>query len=187
MSLPFGSTTAPAECEAEQDLDAGDLCLAISAEDGDWPQQASLEAAIRRVARAIARHPAATAVRGREATIVLGSDALLARLNGTYRRKPVPTNVLAFPFRARAAADQEGNRYLGDVLLAQETIAREAAERRLVPLHHLQHLVVHGVLHLIGYDHATEPEAVEMERLEVEILAALGLQDPYALSLSNEP
>ena len=69
---------------------------------------------------------------------------------------------------------------LGDVVLAAETIAREAAQRRLEPVHHVQHLVLHGLLHLIGYDHTTEAQAVEMERLETEILTALGLEDPYA-------
>ena len=61
-----------------------------------------------------------------------------------------------------------------------ETIRKEAAEREIAPVHHLQHLVVHGLLHLLGHDHATEAEAQEMERLEAEILVALGVADPYA-------
>ena len=70
--------------------------------------------------------------------------------------------------------------YLGDVVLASETISQEAIERRIEPLHHLQHLVVHGLLHLLGYDHQTDNAAQEMERLEANILAKIGVPDPYA-------
>jgi probable rRNA maturation factor len=69
---------------------------------------------------------------------------------------------------------------LGDVVLAAETIRREAAEQAIAPGHHLQHLVVHGLLHLLGYDHQTDVEAEEMEGLESEILASIGVADPYA-------
>lgn len=160
--------------------DPADLYLNISEEDGDWTSIPGLEPAIRKVAEALARHPAGARVRCREATIVLGSDTLLRRLNGAYRGKDAPTNVLSFPFKPRAArADQEADCYLGDVVLAAETIAREAAERRVEPIHHVQHLVLHGLLHLIGYDHESDAQAVKMERLETEILTGLGLQDPY--------
>jgi probable rRNA maturation factor len=157
-----------------------DLCLNISEQDGDWASIPSLEPTIRKLAGALARHPVGARVSCREATIVLGSDALLRRLNAAYRGKDAPTNVLSFPFKPRAArADQEANRYLGDVVLGAETIAREAAERRIAPIHHLQHLVLHGLLHLIGYDHESDAQAVEMERLETEVLTGLGLKDPY--------
>ena len=112
--------------------------------------------------------------------MVLGSDAMLRGLNRTYRGKDAPTNVLSFPFTPRGAADTADGRYLGDVVLAAETVLREAAERGTAPAHHLQHLVVHGLLHLLGYDHETDTEAAEMERLETEILASLGIADPYA-------
>jgi probable rRNA maturation factor len=157
-----------------------DLCLNISEQDGDWASVPSLELAVHKVAKALARHPAGEPVRCREATIVLGSDSLLQRLNAAYRGKDAPTNVLSFPFQPRAArADQEANRYLGDVVLAAETIVREAAQRRIEPIHHVQHLVLHGLLHLVGYDHESDAQAVEMERLETEILTGLGLEDPY--------
>ena len=158
------------------------LSLTVSQADGDWSDGDALAAAIHRLAVALSRHPAGIGTQGREATVVLGSDQLLRRLNATYRGKDVPTNVLSFPFKPRARADREGERYLGDVVLAAETIAQEAAQRRLEPVHHVQHLVLHGLLHLIGYDHTTEAQAVEMERLETEILTALGLKVPFASS-----
>jgi len=182
MSLPADPPQLAADEEAPQQPDRADLSLSVSQVEGDWADGDALIEAIRTVAAALSRHPAGTDTQGREATIVLGSDQLLRRLNATYRGKDVPTNVLSFPFKPRARADQEGDRYLGDVVLAAETIGMEAAERRLEPAHHVQHLVLHGLLHLIGYDHETEAQAVEMERLETEILTTLGLKDPYATS-----
>ena len=99
-----------------------------------------------------------------------------------YRGKDAPTNVLSLPFREEphdpAGAAQP--RHLGDIVLAVETLQREAAEQGIPPLHHLQHLVVHGLLHLLGFDHDAEVEAEAMERLETRILATLGVPDPYA-------
>jgi probable rRNA maturation factor len=112
------------------------------------------------------------------ACIALSSDAEIAGLNGTYRGKPKPTNVLSFP-AGPGAADGDAP-FLGDIVLAQETIDREAAERGVPFDHHLQHLVVHGLLHLLGFDHETEEEARAMEALEVRVLARLGIADPYA-------
>lgn len=114
------------------------------------------------------------------ACVALSSDAEIARLNGTYRGKPKPTNVLSFPAGPGLhAADGEAP-FLGDIVLAHETIGREAAERGVPFEHHLQHLIVHGLLHLLGFDHETEEEARAMEALEVRALARLGIADPYA-------
>jgi probable rRNA maturation factor len=180
MSPAPDKTALPGDEVPPLGQDTQDLCLNISEADGDWASIPSLEPAIRQLAEALARHSAGERVRCREATIVLGSDTLLRRLNGAYRGKDAPTNVLSFPFKPRAArADQEANRYLGDVVLAAETIAREATQRRIEPIHHVQHLVLHGLLHLIGYDHESDAQAGEMERLETEILTGLGLKDPY--------
>ena len=112
-----------------------------------------------------------------EAVIALSSDAEVARLNGTYRGIAKPTNVLSFP--APDMPSSTGVTHLGDIIIARETVLREAAEARIPPAHHLQHLVVHGLLHLLGYDHETEHEASEMEALEVRILAGVGIADPY--------
>ena len=181
MSLPADSPQLHPDEEVSQEPDRVlGLSLTVSHAEGDWTDGDALAGACRTVAAALSRHPAGTGTQGREATVVLGSDQLLRRLNATYRGKDVPTNVLSFPFKPRARADRESECYLGDVVLAAETVAREAAQRRLEPVQHVQHLVLHGLLHLIGYDHATEAQAVEMEGLETEILTALGLQDPYA-------
>jgi probable rRNA maturation factor len=113
--------------------------------------------------------------------VVLASDAVVRRLNRTYRGKDRATNVLSFPFqRPPGAGPMEDGAYLGDVVLAAETVAGEAAERGIEPGHHLQHLVIHGLLHLLGRDHQTDAEAEAMERLEAEILGMIGIADPYA-------
>lgn len=107
-------------------------------------------------------------------TILLTDDDSVAELNERFRGKAGPTNVLSFP-----AADNPED-HLGDIALAWGVCAREAAEQDKPLAHHLQHLVAHGVLHLLGYDHLTEAEAEEMEALERRILAGLGVPDPYA-------
>ena len=109
--------------------------------------------------------------------MVLSDDSAVRALNRDHRGKDAPTNVLSFP---PALVPPAGARPLGDVILAYETVRREALEQGKAAADHLRHLVVHGVLHLSGYDHETEAEAEEMEQLEREILAGLGIADPYA-------
>lgn len=109
--------------------------------------------------------------------IVLSDDAEQRELNRTYRGKDAPTNVLAFPLGDAAPAGAPV--LLGDVVLAFETVAREAAEQEKPLADHLRHLVVHGVLHLCGFDHENDTDAVIMEAREVEILRGLGVPDPY--------
>jgi probable rRNA maturation factor len=111
---------------------------------------------------------------GEHLVVLLTDDAAVRELNGRFRGQDKPTNVLSFP----AAANPEG--HLGDLALAYGVCAREAAEQGKTLAAHLQHLVAHGVLHLLGYDHMTEPEAREMEDLERAVLAGLGIADPYA-------
>lgn len=107
-------------------------------------------------------------------TILLTDDDSVAELNERFRGKAGPTNVLSFP------APDNPEDHLGDIALAYGVCAREAAEQGKPLAHHLQHLVAHGVLHLLGYDHLTEAEAEEMEARERRILAGLGVPDPYA-------
>ncbi|MFY8139896.1 MAG: rRNA maturation RNase YbeY [Caulobacter sp.] len=107
-------------------------------------------------------------------TILLTDDDSVAALNERFRGKAGPTNVLSFP------APDNPEDHLGDIALAYGVCAREAAEQGKPLAHHLQHLVAHGVLHLLGYDHLTEAEAEEMEARERRILAGLGVPDPYA-------
>lgn len=106
-------------------------------------------------------------------TILLTDDETVADLNQRFRNKAGSTNVLSFP----APENPEG--HLGDIALAYGVCAREAQEQGKPFGHHLQHLVAHGVLHLLGYDHLEEDEAEEMEDLERRILAGLGVPDPY--------
>jgi probable rRNA maturation factor len=107
-----------------------------------------------------------------EVAILLTGDAAMQALNRQWRGKDAPTNVLSFP-------SGESDGHLGDVVLAFETVAREAEQQNKSIADHAAHLVVHGVLHLIGYDHDKEDEAQIMERLETKILSTLGVADPY--------
>jgi len=118
---------------------------------------------------------------GLEFAVVLSDDAAIARLNHQFRGKEGPTNVLSFPAPGQfAQTDANAPRPLGDVVLALETVLNEAAQMSRTPRDHFTHLIVHGLLHLIGYDHINEVDAEEMEMLETEILATLGISDPYA-------
>jgi len=112
--------------------------------------------------------------------VILTEDAEQRRLNRTYRGTDAPTNVLAFALADPASAMPAGAPILlGDVVLAFETVAREAAEQHKPLAGHLSHLVVHGVLHLLGFDHENDTEAAIMEGREVAILRTLGVPDPY--------
>ena len=156
--------------------------IAVVARDPRWRLAApGAEALARRAAEAVFRHLAGRpGLEGPlEAAVVLADDALLRDLNRTYRGRDRPTNVLSFG-GPDAMEMPGGPRLLGDVVLARETLVREAAEQGKPLGHHLTHLVVHGVLHLLGYDHDAEPRAGEMETLEAAILADLGIADPYA-------
>jgi probable rRNA maturation factor len=113
------------------------------------------------------------------ATILLTSDADVRALNAKWRGIDHATNVLSFP-AAAAPGDLEQIDVLGDIALACETVLREAAEQGTKPAHHLQHLVVHGLLHLLGYDHEEPDDATEMEALEIDILTRIDVPNPYA-------
>lgn len=152
------------------------MVLDVIVEDGAWRCADEAERLVIQAAEAVLRHL------GREhgeATVVLSSDARLRELNRTWRGKNKATNVLSFPARAPSGVPG-AERFLGDIIIAGETVAREADEQNKPLAHHLQHLVVHGLLHLLGYDHERVGEAREMERLEVEILGQIGVPDPYA-------
>ncbi|MSO92046.1 MAG: rRNA maturation RNase YbeY [Rhodospirillales bacterium] len=142
-----------------------------------------------RLAVARARVPRCAADAKLEACIVLAGDRFVRSLNRRYRHRDRPTNVLSFAAlesgvapaeRAPAAANADGAVPLGDVIVAFETAAKEAAAEGKRLAHHLSHLVVHGMLHLLGYDHQNAAAAKTMERLEARILSELGIADPYA-------
>ena len=110
---------------------------------------------------------------GEGVTLLLTDDQAIKDLNRRFRQQDRPTNVLSFP------APQNPERFLGDIALAFGVCAREAEEQGKPLAHHLQHLVAHGVLHLLGYDHETDAQAEEMEGLERAVLAGMGIPDPY--------
>ena len=115
-----------------------------------------------------------------ELGVSLTDDACQQRLNRDYRGRDMPTNVLAFPAWAPGETPaSDAPLLLGDVVLAFETVTREAEEQRKPLVDHLSHLTVHGVLHLLGYDHRAPDEALMMEALESSILVGLGVPDPY--------
>ena len=115
----------------------------------------------------------------RDVAILLADDGELQELNRRYRGKAGPTNVLSFPAAPSAAP------HLGDLALSWGVCAREAQAQGKPLAHHLQHLVVHGVLHLLGFDHEAEDEAETMEALERVVLARLGVDDPYRLPIAG--
>ncbi|MFI4964438.1 MAG: rRNA maturation RNase YbeY [Caulobacterales bacterium] len=110
---------------------------------------------------------------GEGVTLLLTDDRTVADLNRRFRGQDKPTNVLSFP------APQNPERFLGDIALAYGVCAEEAQAQGKPLAHHLQHLVAHGVLHLLGYDHMSDAQADEMEGLERAVLAGLGVPDPY--------
>lgn len=119
-------------------------------------------------------------------------DARIAELNADFRGKPQPTNVLSWPSEERAAeeaggvpdlpeaGEEDDPCELGDIAIAFETCAREAEEQGKPMAEHVTHLIIHGLLHCLGYDHVEEADAAVMEGLEVRILASMGLSDPYS-------
>jgi probable rRNA maturation factor len=152
-------------------------------EDGVW--DSSAEATVRR-----ALTEAAIAIgadfKDRVVAVLLTDDASIRRLNAQWRHIDKPTNVLSFP---PASGQQGAVTSLGDIAIAYETTAREAAEEGKPFADHLSHLALHGFLHLLGYDHGNDTAAEEMEALERAILQRLGVPDPYLSSetLAREP
>jgi probable rRNA maturation factor len=118
--------------------------------------------------------------RNAELSVLLCDDKTIARLNAQWRGQQKPTNVLSFPPPPLQDAVPDERIPLGDIAIAYETLTREAEENRKTVSDHLSHLAVHGFLHLLGYDHHMDDEAEQMERLERDILARIGVADPYA-------
>jgi probable rRNA maturation factor len=147
----------------------------VEVEDAAWSAALpDAEALVRAAAEAaLAKARASQGGVGGGVTVLLTDDESVRDLNARFRDKDQPTNVLSFP------AAENPERFLGDVALALGVCAREAAEQGKPLAHHLQHLVAHGVLHLLGYDHISDEEADTMEGLERVVLAGLGVPDPY--------
>ena len=116
-----------------------------------------------------------------EVSVVLADDEFIRGYNRQYRSIDRATNVLSFSALDEAQVVND-NDNLGDIMMAFTTVEREAGEQSKPFVHHYMHLLIHGVLHLLGYDHETDKEAEEMESLEIKILGQLGVSDPYKLS-----
>ena len=146
-----------------------------------WHAQAEAEAVIQR-AIAVAAEIADADIGEAELAVMLTDDAGIRTLNSNWRGIDKPTNVLSFPALQPEGEWKAGDapRMLGDIAIAYETTRREADDEQKPFDHHLSHLAVHGFLHLIGYDHEIDSDAEDMESLETEILAQLGIPDPYA-------
>lgn len=160
--------------------------LELTVEDDRW---LALEPLAQRAISAVLRHCELDADLC-EVSLLACDDARIAELNAEFRDKPTATNVLSWPAED-LAADTAGDRphlpepdftgeiTLGDIAISYDTCAREAAEARITMADHVTHLIVHGALHLLGYDHIRDPDATLMEEIEVKILGKLGIDDPY--------
>lgn len=174
------------------------VAVKITVEAGDWPDRRKLTALAKRAISAAQKSlaPIADASRS-ELSLVFTDDARMRKLNKEWRGKDLPTNVLSFPQAGptpaatsgrpalaqksrKPAGSEESARLLGDVILSAETVAREAALARKPLVDHMAHLIIHGYLHLLGFDHEGEADAEKMEQLERVALRALGIPDPYA-------
>jgi probable rRNA maturation factor len=146
-----------------------------------WQAEADAETVIQR-AVALAAEIAGADVGEAELAVMLTDDAGIRTLNLNWRGIDKPTNVLSFPALppTGAVGPDDAPRMLGDIAIAYETTRKEADDEQKPFDHHLSHLAVHGFLHLIGYDHEKDADAEAMEGLETEILAELGIPDPYA-------
>ena len=162
------------------------LEIAIEA-DEEWDSSRSWDELVRRAAEAAIAESAfaqlATFERPVEVSVLLTGDEEVRQLNAEYRSKDKPTNVLSFPMAEaddlRAANIAGPELLLGDIILAHGVCAEEAAGKGLTLQQHATHLVVHGTLHLLGYDHHDDSEAAEMEAREVRALERLGIANPY--------
>ncbi len=153
------------------------IAVDVAVEAEAWGEEARWRPLIERVAAAVAVRSELIVPEAAEWSVVLADDARVRVLNRDWRGKDKPTNVLSFP--GADADEEEPGPLLGDVVVAHETTAREAAEEGKRFEDHFAHLLVHGLLHLFGFDHETDEDAEEMEALEVEILAGLDIADPY--------
>ena len=159
------------------------ITVDIEIEDEAWTTaEPEVEALVWRAAQAVL--DAHEDIEGNGIVILLADDDSVQALNRDFRQKDYATNVLSFPSPQNPEANPEGQ--IGDIALAFGVCQREAAEQGKPLAHHLQHLVAHGVLHLLGYDHQDDVEAEAMEAFEREILAGLDIPDPYAEPASAE-
>lgn len=157
--------------------------LAIEAE--GWPQEEALEALVNRALKAAETELGLSLDHPSEVSFLFTDDATIQGINNEWRGKDKPTNVLSFPaFPLRPGMAPKP--LLGDIVVALETVQREAIEEQKSFENHLTHMIIHGLLHLLGYDHETDVDAEQMEQIERQILETLAIPDPYALFDSRD-
>jgi probable rRNA maturation factor len=160
----------------------GKLKIDVLIDSGHWKKAETIRRLVR---RAIGEAAAVQSTSGSELAIVLTDDSAIRQLNRLWRGVDAPTNVLSFPAVTKQEADEPA--HLGDIVLAYETIAREAGDEGKPLAHHVAHLVVHGYLHLLGFDHERNAEAETMEQTERRILRRLAIPDPYRHNGAKQP
>jgi probable rRNA maturation factor len=159
--------------------DFSGIAVDLAVEAGDWPGEPDLERLVRLAVASGSAELGFPPGCESELSLVFTDDGRIQRLNADWRGKDKPTNVLSFPaFPMSPGAPLPP--MLGDIVLAFETVSREAALEEKPFDHHVMHLILHGFLHLLGYDHETPAEAETMEAIERKALARLAIPDPYA-------
>jgi probable rRNA maturation factor len=156
------------------------IAIDLTVEAGDWPSEESMQSLVADVIAAAAGR-LGVAGANTELSILLTDNAAMRHLNAQWRGKDKPTNVLSFPAADLRPGDLPGP-VLGDIVIARETVEEEAALECKPVDDHLRHLLVHGFLHLFGYDHEKDTDADEMEAAETAILADIGVSDPYSVN-----
>ena len=150
---------------------------------GNWPPESELLNLVTAAISITVEVAGLTLPQESELSIVLSNDEQIQSLNKTWREIDKPTNVLSFPAEDLKIGEMPGL-LLGDIVLAIETIAKEANDFNISFNHHLTHLVIHGFLHIFGYDHIEDKDAEIMEALEIACLAQLGITNPYTASIA---
>ena len=153
------------------------MSIEIDVHDARWKRMANLHQKIE-VAHALSLSKADAK---KQTTLLLADDKTLKALNKAWRGKNKPTNVLSFPAPTAVRTPRGQTKPLGDIALSYDTLAKEAKAAKITIANHMVHLVVHGLLHLVGHDHTEDAEAEKMERREIRILAKLGIANPYVL------
>ncbi|MGO8737507.1 rRNA maturation RNase YbeY [Rhodoblastus sp.] len=151
------------------------LVVEIAVEEPKWQELGDLEGFATQSMEAALRESEENPAQSAEVSLLFCDDARMRVLNRDFRGKDKPTNVLSFP----GPDLPEPAPVLGDIALGYETVAREAQQQGKSFADHARHMIVHGFLHLLGYDHETEAEAAEMEAMEIRILQSFGIANPY--------
>jgi probable rRNA maturation factor len=164
--------------------------LEITFADSRWRKIPQLEERLEKAAQKLLEHLLKHSRLPFNAAVMLTGNTVIRRLNRDFRGLDKPTNVLSFPQYDHGKLPKKGRSkspiFIGDIAIAYQYVVVEAKNEHKILLNHVTHLVIHGLLHLLGYDHLADKEASRMERLETKIMAALGLPDPYLAAKPRE-